>query len=215
MTTRHATRKNTRAESTNSEVQAITEAADAMSKLACTQFETCLHAFGAMFKAAEQMRSIQLEAARSARRTNEAALAKLTETQSSPDLFGLASELMRIDTDGTLRYWQALSEAMTRMNAEMLEASSRDMAAMADRAYAALSTAAATEHKASSMFGAEFASLMERLAKQPATATSAGQEAARQAADAATQAWQNWLKLSEDWTKLALAPTAQENTAAH
>jgi hypothetical protein len=214
--TRHATRKNTRAENTTStsDVQAVAEAADAMSKLACTQFETCLHAFGAMFKAAEEMHSIQLEAARSVRRTHEAALAKLTEAKGSPDLFGLASELLRFDTDGSMRYWQALGDAMTRMNTEMLEASSRDMAAMADRAYAALATAA-PDQKRASVLGAEFATLMERLAGQPASASTAGQAAARQAADAATEAWQRWLKLSEDWTKLALTPSASEATAAH
>ncbi len=84
-----------------------------MTRIASGQFEYCLHAFSAMFRAAESMRSVQLDAARAARRQHETVLAKLTDAPDRADLMGLATDLAHFDTEGAMRYWQQLGETMT------------------------------------------------------------------------------------------------------
>jgi hypothetical protein len=214
-----APRKTTQAEDVASKPSSAAPtgatAADALTRIASSQFECCLHAFGAMFRAAESMRSIQLDAARAARRRHETALAKLTDASDSPDLLGLATDLARFDTEGAVRYWQQLGDAMTKLQAELLECSARDFAALSDRYAVAMNAAASDEAQAGSPLGNEFASLIARLSKPVPAGKSAGEAVASQAADVANEAWQRWMKLSEDWTRLALTPRANEGGATH
>ena len=181
-------------------------AADAMTRVAFSQFESCLHAFSAMFRAAESMRSIQLDAARAARRQHESALAKLTDAPDRADLMGLATDLARFDTEGAMHYWQQLVETMTKLQAELLEWGVRDIAALSERYATALSATASDEAQVASPFGADFAALIARLSRPLPASTTAGEAVASQAADVANEAWQRWMKLSEDWTRLALQP---------
>ena len=161
------------------------------------------------------MRSIQLDAARAARRQHESALAKLGDGTNSPDLLGLVTELARFDTEGAMRYWQQMGDAMTKLQAELLERSARDFAAISDRYAAAMNATASEEAQAASPLGAEFATLISRLAQPVPAGKTAGEAVASQAADVANEAWQRWLKLSEDWTRAALSPKAFEETTAH
>ena len=198
------------------ELPAAGAAADALTRIASSQFECCLHAFGAMFRAAESLRSVQLDAARAARRQHETALAKLGDAPETADLLGLASDLARFDTEGAMRYWQQLGETMTKLQAELLECGARDFAALTDRYAAALSVTAGEEGKAASPLGADFAALIARLSQPVPAGKTAGETVASQAADVASEAWQRWMKLSEDWTRMALQPgKAAEGATSH
>jgi phasin family protein len=190
-------------------------AADAMTRIACSQFEYCLHAFSAVFRAAESMRSVQLDAARAARRHHESVLAKLTDAPQAPDLMNLATDLARFDTEGAMRYWQQLAETMTKLQADLLECGTRDFAALTGRYAEALSATAGDQAQRKAPLGADFASLIARLSN-PMPAGNAGEAVASQAADVANQAWQRWMKLSEDWARLALQQgKAAEGAATH
>jgi hypothetical protein len=189
---------------------------DAMTRVALSQFESCLHAFSAMFRAAESMRSVQLDAARAARHQYESALAKLSDAPEQADLMGVATDLARFDTEGAMRYWQQLGETMTKLQAELLECGVRDIAALTDRYAAALSATASGEAQAASPFGADFAALIARLSRPVPAGTTTGEAVASQAANVANEAWQRWMKLSEDWTRLALQPgTSGEGATTH
>jgi len=215
----HAPRKTAQAEDVTSEtassLPAASAAADAMTRIASSQFEYCLHAFGAMFRAAESMRSAQLDAARAARRQHETVLAKLADEPDSTDLLGLATELARFDTEGAMRYWQQIGDAMTQLQSELLECSARDLSALSGRYAAAMNAAAGGDAQAASPLGADFASFIARLATPVPAGKTAGETVASQAADVANEAWQRWLKLSEDWTRLALQPKSSEGPTAH
>lgn len=187
---------------------------DAVARLACSQFECGLHMLDAMFRAAETIRSIQLGAARSARRSHEQALERLSGTGRQADLLGVATELLRFDADGSVHYWQAIGETMARLNADLLEASTRDFAALSQQAMQALNAAAASADPGTAPLGGGGRS-RQRSEPDAANLVASPERIARQAADVANETWQRWIKMSEDFTRMALQPAGdtQRETA--
>jgi phasin family protein len=132
-----------------------------------------------VFQCSEEMRRCQMEAAQEAHEEHRRAQAKVAKASSPAESFNLQSELLRFDMEAASKYWQQLAAICAATQANAMSVFTRSAAAV----------------------GGDVVKLM---ANPPAAAalapnSSASPEGTVAAADP-SQAWNQWVDLSKQWT---------------
>lgn len=139
------------------------------------QLQAAMTLADVVFKGAEDIRRVQLEAAHHAHERHGKALAEVAAATSPNELLKLQAELLRDDLETAGQYWQQITAACAQLQTEALSAMARS--------------------------GAAAGGGMARLATRP-LASAAAQPAAQAEAADPTRAWNQWVDLGKQWTEM-------------